>query len=633
MNTQKRHILRVPLALSLAIFVMASFVCAFPSSTYASPNFRVVSASSKLKKSITKARFLVVPNTSGTFRLTIVDSKGRFVKSYSTRAKKNRPVALTWSGRVASENGIGKPSNDYVNSGTYRAQLTLTASSTYKTTKKVVVTANKAPRFSGVAVTSSLTPSAHKGAHVLKASYRINHKNDVVMRIIDKKTGAIVAEKKYRDVSSNKTHYSYWDGQVTKAGSVRLPNGQKALSGDVAPAGSYTFMLKSLDKVTQRTLTIKPTPVDKVSLSVPSKTMKYGSKQKLSAAVTPRGVISNQVTWKSSNTALAKVSSTGEVTAQKSKEGKVKITAQSVLTPSESSSVDISILSPSTLKASGFAVTKWCQHKASKTLLGSVTSNTPIKWVKLSILNSSGKTELTKTVYAGDSRYKSASKSFSIKSSMDAYISFAKLTPGKKSIVLSACDAQTTRTLYTQTFWVIGPTHYQSFWSDRKSTWVYPLDVYHRGNISSFGSYRSGGTRAHAAIDLIEPAGTKVYAMTNGTVERISVGTYYEGTGAVQVKNSDGSVNWYCEVKAAKGLKVGDEVKQNQVIATIQRNNYGTAMLHLEAYSGKAKGSLYSSTNTTYDNVTSVRYLRRRDLISPMGVLDLKVPATRTVAK
>ena len=633
MEINTKHIAKVaPVLLSFSCLAITYFLFFSVTLSYAAPSLQVKSASSTLKKSISCASFTVTSNQSGTYNLVVSDSKGRFVQNLSKKIAKNTVTTLSWNGRVASNNELKKASNDYVASGIYCVELSVKGDQgTVRATRKITVSANGAPRITLVQASSSLTPSPQKGAHAYKVSYTISKKNDVTFQVYSASTKKMIAQKKYRDVSANNLHALYWDGQITVSGSTKLPSGELARSGDVAPAGTYTIYVKSQSKNKSKTISVKPTPVSSLSVSVPHTAVTYGTKQTLKASVAPRGASSAKVSWSSSNTSLAKVSSSGEMTAQSGKEGTVKITAKSVASPSITKTVSVKIVSTSTLKSTGVAVTKWCQYKASKTLLGTVTSNTPITWVKLSILDASGNTEISKLVSAGDPRYCSASRTFDMKSSMDAYIPFGKLSPGKKSLVLEASDSVVTRKVYAQTFWVIGPTNYQAFWTDRKDAWVYPLNIYNARNTSAFGTYRDSGARAHAAIDLIEPAGTKVYAMTDGVVERISVGTYYQGTGAVQVKNSDGSVIWYCEVKAVSGLKVGSAVKQNQHIATIQRNNSGTAMLHLEAYSGKATGSLYSSTNTTYDNVTAVRYCRRRDLIYPMGVLDLKVPETRTI--
>lgn len=299
---------------------------------------------------------------------------------------------------------------------------------------------------------------------------------------------------------------------------------------------------------------------------------------------------------------------------------KVKTNPKIVVTPPTSSSSGIY---KGPLKAVGFAIANWVPQGQSKTLSGTVKSDTNIQWVKVAILNAAGKTEISKLA-------RTSGTSVSIKEAIDRDVKFATLTPGKKTIQLRARDASGSHTIYSQTFYIIGATRLQNFWSQRVSTWSYPLNRKRSGSTSAFGTYRDGGKRAHAAIDLLEPAGTAVYAMTSGHVQRIST-TYFAGTGAVEVKNDDGTVANYCEIKPLTGLKKGDRVEQNERIGTIITNTTSarSSMLHLEMYAGTATGSLSQSNPSTYDNVTPVNYQRRRDLVSPMGVLELNVPEER----
>lgn len=634
MNEANSHTIKMrSFFLGTLLLAGALFVSLYtPVCAYGVPKISVQKKNVSLKKSVSSASFTLKSSENATLKMVVRDSAGRYVKAAKKTLKKNKSATISWNGRYSSDNALKKPYNDYVASGTYRVELRVTGKTgTSSVYQKVKVSANSAPKISSVKVPSSMTPSGKKGTKAFKSTFKVSKTNDVVATITQKSSRKVIYESKYRDQKANVTRAIYWDGQIKKSKVIKLADGSWAMSGDIAPAGTYVLTIKSRGKSVTKNFTVKKAKPTGLTIRVPQSTMMYGAHQTLVAVVTPRGSQGTSVKWTSSNTALATVDSKGVVTAKSGKEGSVKITAQSTSYATLKKTVTIAIRSQSTLKIKDCAVTKWCIHKASKTILGSVTSNSPIKWVKMTIENSEGASEISKTVSVGDSRYPRALTTFNIKTSMDPYIPFGKLTPGKKRLVVTACDEMVTRELYTQDFWVIGPTKYQSFWQDRKNTWVYPLDVKRPGNTSSFGSYRDGGARAHAAIDLIESVNTKVYAMSDGVVERISVGTYYAGTGAVQVKHSDGSVMWYCEVKAASGLRVGSKVKKNQVIAVIQRNNYGTSMLHLEAYSGKATGNLYVSENMTYDNVTPVRYNRRRDLISPMGVLDLAVPATRTV--
>ena len=74
----------------------------------------------------------------------------------------------------------------------------------------------------------------------------------------------------------------------------------------------------------------KPTPVkvSRISISSATKIVAYGKSVQLKAIVTPAKAANKAVTWKSSNTKYATVSSTGKVTTKKTGRGKtVTLTA------------------------------------------------------------------------------------------------------------------------------------------------------------------------------------------------------------------------------------------------------------------------------------------------------------------
>lgn len=155
-----------------------------------------------------------------------------------------------------------------------------------------------------------------------------------------------------------------------------------------------------------------------------------------------------------------------------------------------------------------------------------------------------------------------------------------------------------------------------------RASWTSPLKV-EFGEITGsrrFASSRSGGTRAHAGVDFVAPHGTAVYAMTDGTVQRVA--GFYQNTLAVEILNSDGSVLRYCEIDPI--VSEGDYVVQGQKIGTILRADSGTEMLHLEVYTGEATGKLTQSDNRNYPYVdTELVYLRRWDLMDPTFLTEL----------
>lgn len=161
-----------------------------------------------------------------------------------------------------------------------------------------------------------------------------------------------------------------------------------------------------------------------------------------------------------------------------------------------------------------------------------------------------------------------------------------------------------------------------AFIAERMTKWTCPVRAAF-GEVTGsrrFATSRGGGKRAHAGLDFVAPHGTKVYAITSGTVQRIAV--FYQSTLAVEVANDDGSILRYCEI--ATDLKVGDYVQQGDVIGTIMRADGGTEMLHMEVYLGDEEGMLTQSGNRTYKYVDDSKYyVRRSDLLDPTFLKDL----------
>lgn len=154
-------------------------------------------------------------------------------------------------------------------------------------------------------------------------------------------------------------------------------------------------------------------------------------------------------------------------------------------------------------------------------------------------------------------------------------------------------------------------------------SWTLPIKDSFKSITGSrkFASSRDSGRRAHAGIDFVANAGTKVYAITSGKV--LQVYTFYEGTKAVEVLNDDGSILRYCEI--APSVKSGDRISQGDIIGTIMRATGGTSMLHLELYRGDASGSLTQRNNKEYTYVDNdCNFQRRSDLMDPTFLKDLK---------
>ena len=141
----------------------------------------------------------------------------------------------------------------------------------------------------------------------------------------------------------------------------------------------------------------------------------------------------------------------------------------------------------------------------------------------------------------------------------------------------------------------------------------------------AFGSRRSGGSRAHAGVDLYFPDFTEVRSMTDGVVTR---GPYpfYLDTFAVEVDHG-AFLARYGEIAPERVWHVeeGDEVERGQQIGRVgiltqangSRLGVPSMMLHLEIYDKTASGRLTRAVGTSARTALGVPYFRRRDLIDP----------------
>lgn len=150
------------------------------------------------------------------------------------------------------------------------------------------------------------------------------------------------------------------------------------------------------------------------------------------------------------------------------------------------------------------------------------------------------------------------------------------------------------------------------------SDFIFPLRVrptksYQTG-VASFGAWRSGGTRKHAACDLYAPVSTEILAIEDGT---IIDGPYYfyDGTYALEVRHDSGYVVRYGEIRqrVPRGITTGARVSQGQVIAYVGfLVELKLSMLHFEMYKGTVTGLLTQSGDI---------YQRRSDLLDPTPFL------------
>lgn len=161
----------------------------------------------------------------------------------------------------------------------------------------------------------------------------------------------------------------------------------------------------------------------------------------------------------------------------------------------------------------------------------------------------------------------------------------------------------------------------------RPSTPFFPFARLPTANWTSaprkFGARRAGGSRAHAACDLYSPAGTTIYAISDGTVTR-GPSPFYKGTYSLEIDHG-AFLARYCEIDATTRIEAGDTVRAGQPIARVGHLvgiTVASDMLHLELYDKSASGPLSVGAATSARDSSGVPYHRRRDLIDPTPFLD-----------
>ena len=115
----------------------------------------------------------------------------------------------------------------------------------------------------------------------------------------------------------------------------------------------------------------------------------------------------------------------------------------------------------------------------------------------------------------------------------------------------------------------------------QEATVLHPYGFYYNKTLNSYYE--------HQGIDFAAEAGTSVYAIADGTVESVYVEDILRG-GEITIAHEDGARSVYTFVDA-KDIKVGDMVKQGDVLGTVSEakgEEYKDgAHLHLEVFAGE----------------------------------------------
>ncbi|NLX84303.1 MAG: M23 family metallopeptidase [Synergistaceae bacterium] len=110
------------------------------------------------------------------------------------------------------------------------------------------------------------------------------------------------------------------------------------------------------------------------------------------------------------------------------------------------------------------------------------------------------------------------------------------------------------------------------------------------GELSSlFNRTRSKGRRKHLGIDIVAPKGSPVYAVLDGIVEVVSNGGKgFRGYGRVVIINHSDELWTVYSHCSTMGVKVGQTVKQGDVVATVGSSGRATTNhLHFEVRNAK----------------------------------------------
>jgi murein DD-endopeptidase MepM/ murein hydrolase activator NlpD len=110
------------------------------------------------------------------------------------------------------------------------------------------------------------------------------------------------------------------------------------------------------------------------------------------------------------------------------------------------------------------------------------------------------------------------------------------------------------------------------------------------GELSSlFSRTRSKGRRKHLGIDIVAPKGTPIHAVLDGIVEVVSNGGKgFRGYGRVIIINHSDQLWTLYSHCSTMNVKVGQRVKQGDVMATVGRTGRATTNhLHFEVRNAK----------------------------------------------
>ncbi len=135
------------------------------------------------------------------------------------------------------------------------------------------------------------------------------------------------------------------------------------------------------------------------------------------------------------------------------------------------------------------------------------------------------------------------------------------------------------------------PTKKQTAAEAPAPIWIKPVDGTVLKSFSGDNLVKDetmGDWRVHTGTDYAADSGTRVYAVSDGTVERAAVDPLYGGVVVLQLKDGKQAV-YQCLAEKMK-VKTGDTVRAGDVIGTVGTIGHAEAAqkshLHMELYKG-----------------------------------------------
>ena len=129
----------------------------------------------------------------------------------------------------------------------------------------------------------------------------------------------------------------------------------------------------------------------------------------------------------------------------------------------------------------------------------------------------------------------------------------------------------------------------------------------HYGEMSAFR--KKNKMQPHSGTDWAQPGGTKIPAVANGTVKFVGWSNILGNVIVVSAKDKEGKV-WYigfCHLQKEPTLKVGDKVKQGDIVGLVGTTGTASSGNHLHATASRKVKGVFGVTSDKVDLVKLVK--------------------------